>query len=124
MIIQGIGWKQCNRKKDFTCLTSNRPTAHASEICRFLHLIFRRSEIAQTLSSIAYNLGNPWRRLVLRHKIENWSLTSIQQRLVKTGGQLVKHARYFWLLLAEGHLTRRLFASMLGWIDRLALPSG
>jgi hypothetical protein len=29
-----------------------------------------------------------------------------QQRLVKTGGRLVKHARYYWLLLAETiHLT-------------------
>jgi len=28
--------------------------------------------------------------------IENWSLTSLQQRLVKTGGRLVKHARYYW----------------------------
>ena len=36
----------------------------------------------------------------------------------------MKHACYYWLLLAEGQLTRRLFASMLGWIDRLALPSG
>jgi len=25
-------------------------------------------------------------------RIENWSLTSLQQRLVKTGGRLVKHA--------------------------------
>jgi hypothetical protein len=33
--------------------------------------------------------------------------------LVKTGGRLVKHARYYWLLLAESHLTRRLFGSML-----------
>ena len=43
---------------------------------------------------------------------------------VKTGGQLVKHARYYWLLLAEGDLTRRLFASMLGRTDSLALPPG
>ena len=28
---------------------------------------------------------------------------------VKTGGRLIKHARCYWLLLAEGHLTRRLF---------------
>jgi len=25
----------------------------------------------------------------------------LQQRLAKTGGQLVKHALYYWLLLAE-----------------------
>jgi len=53
------------------------------------------------LSLIAYNLGNLCRRLVLPVKIDNWSLTSLQKRLVKTGGRLVKHARYYWLLLAE-----------------------
>ena len=85
---------------------------------------FRSNEVRLWLTIIAYNLGNLWRRLVLSQRIEKWSLTSLQQRLVKTGGRLVKHARYYWLLLAEGHLTRRLFASMLGRIDGLALPSG
>jgi hypothetical protein len=37
---------------------------------------------------------------------------SLQQRLVETGGRLVKHARHYWLMLAESHLTRRLFGSM------------
>ena len=44
--------------------------------------------------------------------------------LVKTGGRLIKHARYYWLLLAEGHLNRRLFGSMLRRIWALPLPSG
>jgi len=44
--------------------------------------------------------------------------------LVKTGGRLVKHARYYWLLLAEGHLSRRLFGSMLRMIATLPLPDG
>ena len=85
---------------------------------------FRSNEVRLWLTIIAYNLGNLWRRLVLPQRIGHWSLTSLQQRLVKTGGRLVKHARYYWLLLAESHLTRRLFASMLGRIDGLALPSG
>ena len=85
---------------------------------------FRSNEVRLWLTIIAYNLGNLWRRLVLPQRIGNWSLTSLQQRLVKTGGRLVKHARYYWLLLAESHLTRRLFASMLGRIDGLSLPSG
>ena len=76
------------------------------------------------LSLTAYNLGNLWRRLVLPKKIENWWLTSLQQRLVKTGGRLVKHARYYWLLLAENHLTRRLFATMLRRMEALPLPAG
>ncbi|MCZ6514484.1 MAG: hypothetical protein O6850_01330 [Acidobacteria bacterium] len=57
-------------------------------------------------------------------KIGNWSLTSLQQRLVKTGGRLVKHARYYWLLLAKGHLSRRLFSSMLRMISAMPLPDG
>ena len=39
------------------------------------------------LSVLAYNLGNLWRRLVLPRKIDAWSLTSLQQCLVKTGGR-------------------------------------
>jgi hypothetical protein len=85
---------------------------------------FRANEVRLNLSLIAYNLGNLWRRLALTKKIENWSLTSLQQRLVKTGGRLVKHARYHWLLLAESHLTRRLFASMLRRIEALPAPDG
>jgi hypothetical protein len=76
------------------------------------------------LSLIAYNLGNLWRRLVLPNKIGNWSLTSLQQRLVKTGGRLVNHARYYCLLLAESHLTRRLFGSMLRRNAALPLLTG
>src|SRR5712664_4355914 len=66
---------------------------------------FRSNEVRLWLSVIAYNLGNLWRRFALRRRIGNWSLTSLQQRLVKTGGRLVRHARYYWLLLAEGHLS-------------------
>jgi hypothetical protein len=59
---------------------------------------------------------------VLPWSIGNRSLASLQQRLVKTGGRLFKHARYYWLLLAESHLTRRLFGSMLRSIAALPSP--
>src|SRR5207249_326382 len=85
---------------------------------------FRSNQVRLALSLLAYNLGNLWRRLGLPRGIENWSLTSLQQRLVKTGGRLVKHARYYWLLLAESHLTRRRFGAMLGRITPLPVPVG
>ena len=85
---------------------------------------FRSNQVRLWLSVIAYNLGNLWRRLALPQRIKSWSLTSLQQRLVKTGGRLVKHARYYWLLLAEGHLTRQRFGSMLRMIAALPLPDG
>jgi len=67
---------------------------------------FRTNEVRLWLSVIAYNLGNLWRRLV------------------KTGGRLIQHARYYWLLLAESHLTRRLFADLLRKIAALPSPAG
>src|SRR5271169_2323065 len=85
---------------------------------------FRSNQVRLALSLLAYNLGNLWRRLALPKRIENWSLTSLQQRLVKTGGRLVKHARYYWLLLAEGHLTQQRFGAMLGRIALLPLQTG
>ena len=64
--------------------------------------------------------GQPLAQLILPPGIK----TSLQQRLVKTGGRLVKHARYYWLLLAEGHLNRRLFGEMLRRIWALPVPAG
>jgi hypothetical protein len=57
---------------------------------------------------------------------ENRPLVADQpaQRPVKTGGQLVNRSQYYWLLLAEGHLNRRLFGEMLGRIWARPLPGG
>jgi len=85
---------------------------------------FRANEVRLWLSVIAYNLGNLWRRLALPQRIATWSLTSLQHRLMKTGGRLLKHARYYWLLLAEGHLTRRLFGAILRRLVALPGPAG
>ena len=79
---------------------------------------FRANEVRL----LAYNLGNLWRRLGLPPRIKSWSLTSLQQRLVKTGGRLIKHARYYQF--AEGHLNRRLFGDMLRRIWALPVPGG
>ncbi|HET8998838.1 MAG TPA: transposase [bacterium] len=85
---------------------------------------FRANEVRLALSVIAYNLGNLWRRLAVPKRVDTWSLTSLQQRLMKTGGRLVKHARYYWLLLAEGHLTRRLFGAVVQRLAMLPGPAG
>jgi hypothetical protein len=81
---------------------------------------FRANEVRLLLGVIAYNLGNLLRRLVLPVAIQGWSVTSLQQRLFKTGGRLIRHARYFVLQLAESDLTGRLFRQILGRIGRLA----
>ena len=89
---------------------------------------FRPNEVRLWLSLIACNLGSLWpgrpQGRVPPKRIEKWSLTRLQQRLVKTGGRLVKHTRCYWLLLAESGLTRRLFGAMLGRIATLPVATG
>ncbi len=79
---------------------------------------FRANEVRLLLGVIAYNSGNLLRRLLLPLAIQSWSLTSLQQRFFKTGGRLIRHARYFVLQLAESHLTARLFGQILPRIER------
>jgi hypothetical protein len=43
-----------------------------------------------------------WRRLVLPAGVDRWSLTSLQQRLVKTGGRLFKHTPLLLVALGRG----------------------
>jgi hypothetical protein len=83
----------------------------------------RSNQVRLWLSVIACNLGNLWRWLVLPERIEKWSVKSLQQRLIKTVGRLIRHARYYWLLLAESHLTGRLFSAMVRRIAALLLPA-
>jgi hypothetical protein len=52
---------------------------------------FRSNEVPLWLSVLPTLSG----RLVLPKRVDHWSLTSLQQRLAKTGGRLVKHARYY-----------------------------
>jgi hypothetical protein len=47
-----------------------------------------------------------------------------RELLAKAEAMDVKHARYYWLLLAEGHLTRRRFGAMLGRTALLPVPTG
>jgi hypothetical protein len=72
--------------------------------------------LGDCLAETAHRSGRPSHKPV--------ALTSLQQRLVKTGGRLVKHARYYWLLLAESHLTRCRFGTMLQRIWALPVPTG
>ena len=47
---------------------------------------FRSNEVRLWISVIAYSLGNLWRRLVVPRRMGGWSLTRLQQRLVKGAG--------------------------------------
>ncbi len=62
---------------------------------------FRSNEVRLWLTIIAYNSWATFGATGAATENRDLSLTILQQRLVKTGGRLRKHARYYWLLLAE-----------------------
>ena len=68
--------------------------------------------------------GNFVRRLVLPKDMKHWTLTSLQTRLIKTGGRLVRHARRLVFQLAEVLVTREMVTGILERIGRLRLAPG
>ena len=85
---------------------------------------FRSNEVRLWLTIIAYKPGQPMATASAATENREVVLDEPPAAAGENRRTALKHARYYWLLLAEGHLTRRLFASMLGRIDGLALPSG
>ena len=67
----------------------------------------------------SYNLGNFLRRLALPRGLKHWSLRSLQVKLIKMGGRIVRHARQIIFQLAEVAVSREEFAIILDRINRL-----
>ena len=57
-----------------------------------------------------------------REEVEQWSLTTLREKLVKIGARIVRHGRYVVFQLAEVAVPRALFAAILRRIDRLRGP--
>jgi hypothetical protein len=74
------------------------------------------------LHALAYNLANFLRTLATPEVIETWSLTSLPERLIKTGARLVRHGRYAIFQMAAAALPRKVFAGVLDLINGLRDP--
>ena len=83
--------------------------------CRSL----RNNAVRLQLHALAYNLGNFMRTLALPDAVEQWSLTTLREKLVKIGAKVVSHGRYVTFQLAEVAVTRSLFQKILSLIDDL-----
>jgi hypothetical protein len=80
---------------------------------------FRNNEVRLQFHALAYNLGNFMRTLALPDAVEQWSLTTMREKLVKVGAKIVRHGRYVIFQMAEVAVPRDLFADILRRIDRL-----
>ena len=98
-------------KEGKIALTWTRLSCHA----------FRDNEVRLQLFTLAYNLGNFLRRLVLPRKVKHWTLTTLREKLIKIGAKVIRHARYITFQLAEVAVPRELFQTILQKIERLRL---
>lgn len=80
---------------------------------------FAHNAVRLQLHALAYNLGNFLRTLALPDAVQQWSMTTLRDRLIKIGAKIVRHGRYVTFQMAEVAIPRDLFADILRRIDRL-----
>ena len=64
------------------------------------------NRVHPSLFVLSYNLGNFLRWLCLPKTVRNWSLRSVQVKLIKMGGRLVRHSRRLNFQLSEVSVPR------------------
>jgi hypothetical protein len=74
------------------------------------------------LHALAYNLGVFLQGTDLPEEMADWSLTSLQDRAIKIGARVVRHARASTFQLAEAAGSGTLFSRILAAIHRLRAP--
>ena len=83
---------------------------------------FRDNEVRLQLHALAYNLGSFLQRADLPEEVADWSLTSIQSRLIKIGARVVRHARKITFQLAEVAVSGYVFGQIITAIRALKPP--
>ena len=80
---------------------------------------FRNNEVRLLLHALAYNLGNFLPTLALSKEVQNWSMTTLREKLIKIGAKIVRHGRYVTFQMVEVAVPRELFRKILSLIDDL-----
>jgi hypothetical protein len=83
---------------------------------------FRDNEVRLQLHALAYNLATFLRCIELPEAMADWSLTSLQLKLIKIGARVVRHARAITFQLAEVAVTGPMVRAILAAIRRLRAP--
>ena len=83
---------------------------------------FKANAVRLQLHALAYNLGNFMRTLALPKSVEQWSLTTLREKLVKIDAKVIRHGRYIVFQMAEVAVPRTVFVGILGLINGLRCP--
>jgi hypothetical protein len=127
-IVTSLGWQDKKIVKFYnkrgTCEQWIKEGKYALNWTRLSCHKFVENEARLKLFIMAYNLGNFLRTLALPERIKHWSLRTIQLKMIKIGARLIRHARYYWLLLAETSITEKIFSGLMTNIKRLCPATG
>ena len=122
-IVTNLRWKHSNVVKFY----NKRGTAeqwikegkYALKWTRLSCHDFDDNQVRLQLFCMAYNIGNFLRRLALPKSINDWSLRTMREKLIKIGAKVVSHARYVTFQMAEVLVSKSLFYEILARIRRL-----
>jgi hypothetical protein len=128
-IVTNLRWKSSNVVKFY----NKRGTAeqwikegkYALKWTRLSCHDFDDNQVRLQLFAMAYNIGNFLRRLALPKSINDWSLRTMREKLVKIGAKVVRHSRYVIFQMAEVLVSKSLFHEILERISHLKpMPIG
>jgi len=80
---------------------------------------FRDNAARLQVFALAYNPANVLRQVVLPKPVRHWSLTTLREKLVEIGAEVVTHAKSVIFQLAEVAVPRTSFAAIPTRIGRL-----
>jgi hypothetical protein len=95
---------------------------HAFHWTRLSCRRFRDNEVRLQLHTLAYNLATFLRCIDLPEEMADWSLTSLQLKLIKIRARVVRHARAITFQLAAVAVSGPMVRAILAAIHQLRAP--
>ena len=116
----GLGLAACQKGLSVGFTTAASLVHELIETRDKRRLLNLQKKLARLKLLIIDELGFFLRRLCLPNAVKHWSLRSVQVKLIKMGGRLVRHSRRLIFQLSEVSVPRRLFQGVLDRIGRLS----
>ena len=118
MDLEAQGADHTRERRRLICKAAKTGRLRTRLSCRKFH----DNEVRLQLHALAYNLATFLRCIELPEEMVQWSLTSLQLKLIKIGARVVRHARAITFQLAEVAVTGPMVRAILAAIRRLRAP--
>ena len=125
--VHRYGYRRGNggRTSDACCVSKDRRVIGTVGLSAMGRSVRVARPVAQFILRPSKFTGQPRRTgdgCKVRRNVKHWSLTTLQDKLVKIGVKVTRHSKYVIFQLAAVAVTRKLFATILDRIEGLGLP--